>query len=42
MKLCNSEKVVSGAKEERLHSLYTNGLSDEEMRELGEELKAVI
>lgn len=28
--------------EERLHSLYTNGLSDEEIRERGEELKAII
>lgn len=28
--------------EERLHSLYTNGLSDEEIRERGEKLKAII
>ncbi len=30
------------ADEERLHSLYTKGLSDEEIREQGEELKAII
>lgn len=28
--------------EERLHALYTNGLSDLEMRERGEELKAIV
>ena len=36
----NINDIISD--EERLHSLYTNGLSDEEMRELEEELKAVI
>ena len=36
----NINDIISD--EERLHSLYTNGLSDEEMRERGEELKAVI
>lgn len=30
------------ADEERLHSLYTNGSSDEELRERGEGLKAII
>lgn len=30
------------ADEERLHSLYTKGLSDEEIRERGEELKAIV
>lgn len=28
--------------EERLHALYINGLSDEEIKEQGEELKAII
>ena len=28
--------------EERLHALYTNGLSDEEIKEHGEELEAIV
>ena len=36
----NINDIISD--EERLHSLYTNGLSNEEMIERGEELKAVI